>query len=107
MTRYSIILHLSETVREDKRFVKSTQFFADSIANMFNGSDPEFRIPIIGGGINFCIRFRQEKYFNLALKQTKKAMKENNMEHYLSLSSYTDEDEPKERKKLRKKVTKR
>lgn len=103
MTRYSIVLHLSESVRNDERFVKTAQFFAESVANMFNGSDPELRVPILGGGYNYCIDFNQEKYFDLALKQTKKAIKENNMGSYLSVKTYVYEDKPKERKTRAKK----
>jgi hypothetical protein len=108
MTRYSLVLHLSESVREDKKFRESTQFFADSIANMFNGSDPELRVPVLGGGYNYCIDFSQKKYFDLALKQTKNAIKKFNMD-YLTIKTYVYEDEPKERKtraKKRKKVKK-
>lgn len=96
MPRYSLIINLNESVKDDPRFVKSVEFLANGVAAMFGGSEPELRLPIFPRhGINYCIRFSNEQNYKLASKQVKKTVKENNM-GYISIDSY--EDEPKERK---------
>jgi hypothetical protein len=77
--------------------LNSVVFIADGLQVMYNGQQPEVRVPVVGGGTNVVVPFSYKANFENAMKAAKRVVKENKID-WVSVRGRDNRGEIKMRK---------